>query len=251
MKKKQTETETSAITVTTKRVKLSEIRMNPDNPRVINNKEMANLVKSLQEFPEMMQLREIVVDETMTILGGNMRYKAMRRIGETECIVKIVTGLTHRQKREFVAKDNANFGIWDADALLDSWSDLPLHEWGLNLPENWADVDDDGKKRLTKNDIAEDKPELEAFIAARKKAKERGKDKVETNFWLCLVFQSYDQKMEFLKQFPTMTPKYALYIDGELFAKTIGVDLSLNIQSPIQSRLEKELVKRTMRNAKK
>ncbi len=120
-----------------KKVKLSDIRMNPDNPRTISEKAMERLVKSLKEFPDMLNLREIVVDETMTVLGGNMRLLALRKIGTKDCTAKIVTGLTPEQKREFIIKDNSAFGEWDMDLLSSSWSDLPLVEWGVDLPEDW------------------------------------------------------------------------------------------------------------------
>lgn len=126
------------INVETKKLKLSQINLNPDNPRTISNRDMDRLVKSLQEFPEMMQLREIVIDETMTVLGGNMRTLALRKAGAKEAVAKIVTGLTDKQKREFIIKDNGtNWGEWDMDALGNLWSDLPLTDWGVDLPEDW------------------------------------------------------------------------------------------------------------------
>lgn len=134
-----------------KKVNLSAIKINSDNPRIISQKAMEYLVKSLQTFPEMMQLREIVVDETMTILGGNMRYLALQKIKVKECFAKIVTGLTSEQKREFVVKDNANFGEWNFDALANSWSEMPLAEWGVNLPENW--LDNMGNKLTDPDDV--------------------------------------------------------------------------------------------------
>lgn len=99
---------------------------------------MERLVKSLQDFPEMLELREIIVDENNIILGGNMRYRALKRIGEKECVAKIVTGLTLDQKREFIIKDNSNFGSYDMDALANLWSDLPLVEWGVDVPADWG-----------------------------------------------------------------------------------------------------------------
>jgi DNA modification methylase len=123
--------------ITTKRLKLSQIKLNPDNPRRIGKVEMERLVKSLQDFPEMLELREIIVDENNIILGGNMRYRALKQIGEKECIAKVVTGLTIDQKREFIIKDNSSFGQYDMDALANLWSDLPLAEWGVDLPEDW------------------------------------------------------------------------------------------------------------------
>jgi len=125
--------------VETKKVKLSDIKVNPDNPRQIDKVDMDRLIKSLQEFPEMMQLREIVVDDNYEILGGNMRYLALKTIGEAECIAKIVTGLTPEQKREFVIKDNSQFGSWDMDLLANGWDDLPLVEWGVDIPKAWGE----------------------------------------------------------------------------------------------------------------
>jgi DNA modification methylase len=120
-----------------KEVKISEIKLNPDNPRRISKQDMDRLVKSLTEFPDMLSIREIVVDETMTILGGNMRYLALKKSGAKTATAKIVTGLTKEQKREFVIKDNSNFGEYDFDALANGWSDLPLADWGVDLPEDW------------------------------------------------------------------------------------------------------------------
>jgi hypothetical protein len=123
--------------VETKQVKLSALKLNPDNPRRIGNKEMERLVKSLQEFPDMLSIREIVVDETMTVLGGNMRLLALRKIGAKEATAKIVKGLTEAQKREFAIKDNGAWGQWDFDLLANGWDDLPLADWGVDLPEDW------------------------------------------------------------------------------------------------------------------
>jgi len=111
-------------------VNLKEIKLNPDNPRRIGMKDIERLVKSLADFPDMMQIREIVVDETMTVLGGNMRTLALRKAGAKECTAKIVKGLTPEQKREFIIKDNSAFGEWDMD-LLSGWDDLPLVDWGV------------------------------------------------------------------------------------------------------------------------
>lgn len=123
--------------VKTQTMKLSSLKLNPDNPRRIGNKEMERLVKSLQEFPDMMSIREIVVDETMTVLGGNMRLIALKKSGAKECIAKIVTGLTPEQKREFIIKDNVAFGEFDFDILANGWDGLPLVDWGVDLPEDW------------------------------------------------------------------------------------------------------------------
>ena len=126
------------IRVETKQVALSEIRPNPDNPRSITKAGLDRLVKSLSDFPEMLEIREVVVDEKMTVLGGNMRLRALQQAGAKQCFAKVVTGLTDEQKREFVIKDNGSFGDWDFDALANAWDDLPLAEWGVNLPPAWS-----------------------------------------------------------------------------------------------------------------
>ena len=120
---------------------------------------MERLVKSLQDFPEMLELREIIVDENNTILGGNMRYRALKQIGEKECIAKIVTGLTLEQKREFIIKDNGNMGEWDMDALANLWSDLPLVECGVDLPEEWTDPIPDKNKEIDEESMEDTKNE--------------------------------------------------------------------------------------------
>jgi len=136
-----------------KKLKLSEIKLNPDNPRQIKDAQLEKLVKSLQEFPEMKAIREIVVDENMVILGGNMRYRAMKKLGEKTADVKIVTGLTDEQKREFIIKDNSAFGEWDMD-MLSGWDDLPLADWGVDLPEDW----------MKEVEIIEDKSEQKSSL---------------------------------------------------------------------------------------
>jgi hypothetical protein len=127
------------IEITVKKVKLSRIRLNPDNPRRIAQKNMDYLIKSIQDFPEMMQLREIVVDETMTVLGGNMRALALRKTGAKECTAKIVKGLTRDQKRKFIVKDNGSFGEWDFDLLANGFDDLPLADFGVDIPKSWGE----------------------------------------------------------------------------------------------------------------
>jgi hypothetical protein len=141
--------------ITIKKVKLSEIKLNPDNPRAITKQDMERLVKSLQDFPEMMELREIVVDENMVIMGGNMRFRALQQIKAENCIAKIVSGLTDDQKREFVIKDNGAFGRWDMDLLADNWDELPLNDWGVGLPDDWVQPIPDDNKDIDEGAMSE------------------------------------------------------------------------------------------------
>jgi hypothetical protein len=116
-----------------KKLKINKIKPNPNNPRLIKDHKFKQLVKSIKEFPEMLQIREIVLDEDMIILGGNMRYKACVEAGLKEVDVVIMEGLTPKQKEEFVIKDNANYGIWDWEMLANNFDPAALNDWGLNV----------------------------------------------------------------------------------------------------------------------
>ena len=94
-------------------VKINKIKGNPSNPRIIKNDKFKKLVKSIQEFPVMLKLRPIVVDEDMIVLGGNMRLKASKEAGLKEVWIEIAEGLTEEQKKEFIVKDNVGFGEWE------------------------------------------------------------------------------------------------------------------------------------------
>lgn len=113
--------------------KIEALIANDLNPRTISKKKYEALKKSLKDFPEMKQLREIVVDENLAILAGHQRIYALKDLGYTDVTVKQVFGLTEAQKREFMIKDNTNSGDWDTDALANHWSDLgdKLQDWGL------------------------------------------------------------------------------------------------------------------------
>jgi len=120
-------------------VKISKVNGNPDNPRIIKNDKFKKLVKSIQEFPEMLKLRPIVVDEDMMVLGGNMRLKASKDAGLKEVWIEIAEGLTEEQKKEFIVKDNVGFGEWEWDMLANEWDSVQLAEWGLDV---WENLDD-------------------------------------------------------------------------------------------------------------
>ena len=113
--------------------KITEIKVNPNNPRLIKDDKFAKLVKSIKDFPEMLSIRPIVVNQDMIILGGNMRYKACKEAGLKEIPV-IVTDLTEDQQREFLIKDNTSGGEWDWEVLANEWDSVELEEWGLDIP---------------------------------------------------------------------------------------------------------------------
>jgi hypothetical protein len=115
-------------------VKIGQVKSNPNNPRVIKDEKFKSLVKSIQDFPEMAEIRPIVVNADMIILGGNMRFKAMKEAGWKEVPVIVADHLTPEQEREFIIKDNTSGGDWDWEMLAMEWDADKLEEWGLDLP---------------------------------------------------------------------------------------------------------------------
>ena len=118
--------------------KITELKENPDNPRIIRDAKFKKLVKSIQEFPKMLEIRPIIIDENNIILGGNQRYKACKEAGFTEVSIIDVSSLTEKEKKEFIIKDNSNFGDWDWDLVMDKWEEEELTDWGVIMP-NWND----------------------------------------------------------------------------------------------------------------
>ncbi len=116
-------------------VKLSEIKLNPNNPRLIKDDKFKKLVNSIKEFPEMLKIRPIVVNSDMVILGGNMRYKACKEAGMKEVSIIIADNLTEDQQREFLIKDNVSGGEWDWEVLSNEWDSEQLEGWGLEIPD--------------------------------------------------------------------------------------------------------------------
>jgi len=117
----------------TKLIRVSDIKANPNNPRVIKDDKFDKLVTSIKEFPEMLEARPIVVNPDMVVLGGNMRLKALKAAGVKEAPVYVATWDEIKQK-EFIIKDNVGFGEWDWDILANEWDAEELEGWGLDLP---------------------------------------------------------------------------------------------------------------------
>jgi hypothetical protein len=114
-------------------VDISKVRGNTNNPRIIKDDKFKKLVKSIKEFPEMLELRPIVVDEDMIVLGGNMRLKACIEAGLKEVHITVADNLTEEQKKEFIVKDNVGFGEWDWDMIANEWDTDLLEQWGLEV----------------------------------------------------------------------------------------------------------------------
>jgi hypothetical protein len=136
-----------------KKVKISEIKTNPKNPRLIKDDKFKKLVKSIQEFPQMLELRPIVVDENNIVLGGNMRLKACIEVGLKEVYIVQAADLTEEQKNQFIVKDNVGFGEWDWDVLANEWEAVKLEEWGLDVWQLNMDNDfEDAEDIITNNE---------------------------------------------------------------------------------------------------
>ena len=121
-----------------KLVKITNVKANPKNPRIIKDEKFNKLVKSIQEFPDMLNKRPLIVftdvDGKYVVLGGNMRLKACKEIGLKEVPVILADEWTEEQKAEFLIKDNVGFGEWDWDSLTNEWDADKLEDWGLDLP---------------------------------------------------------------------------------------------------------------------
>ena len=128
-----------------KLVKITDVKPNPKNPRVIKDGKFQKLVKSIQEFPDMLNKRPLIVftdvDGKYCVLGGNMRLKALNELKFKEIPVIIADEWTEEQKHEFLIKDNVGFGEWDWDSLANEWDPEKLDDWGLNVPIFADDVD--------------------------------------------------------------------------------------------------------------
>jgi len=134
--------------------KVSEVKANPNNPRIIKDDKFTKLVQSIKDFPEMLELRPIVVNNDGIVLGGNMRLKACKEAGLKEVPVIKASELTEEQQKEFIIKDNVGFGEWDWEDLANNWDAEELTDWGLDLPvsmeveleaeEDEFDVPEDG-----------------------------------------------------------------------------------------------------------
>ncbi len=119
-------------------IKLSSIKSNPNNPRVIKDDKFKKLVKSIKDFPKMMELRPIVINSESVVLGGNMRLKALKELGYKEVPkewIKNADDLTEDEQRQFIIKDNVGFGEHDWEMLQAEWDLSELEDWGLDVPE--------------------------------------------------------------------------------------------------------------------
>ena len=190
----------------TKEIKLSQISKNEENPRLITEENFAKLEKSLLVFPRMLTLRPVVVDETLRVLGGNMRLKALQRIAKMSegemrklisedervsaemCealieywkdwkksqMVSVVKAddLTERQKAEFIAKDNISYGAWDYEQLANHWDEHLLQSWGMPI---WAEQPESEPANTTTGESGTSGTSSETGEASEKPAPPEGR----------------------------------------------------------------------------
>ena len=139
-----------------KTVKISEPKPNEQNPRYINKANFKKLVNSLKEFPKMLEVRPLVVDENMIVLGGNMRLKALTEAGFKEVLVHQITDWTDDEKNQFIIKDNSSFGSWDWEILANEWNMQKIVDWGVDLPKEMFADDDDPVKENMQDEIPQE-----------------------------------------------------------------------------------------------
>ena len=132
-------------------IAINLIKTNPSNPRIIRDDKFLKLVKSIQDFPQMLELRPIVVNDDLMVLGGNMRLKACKEAGLKEVPIIKASNLSVDQQSEFIIKDNVGFGEWDWQIIQNDWDIDKLADWGLDVPKQWSEpepVDPSGYENL-------------------------------------------------------------------------------------------------------
>jgi DNA modification methylase len=137
--------------------KISKVKSNPNNPRVIKDDKFEKLVRSIKEFPKMLEIRPIVVNDDMIVLGGNMRLKACKEAGLKEVPIIKASDLTEDEQRQFIIKDNVSGGEWDWDMLANEWDAEQLDEWGLDVTE-FGEVEELEAKEDDFNESPPEKP---------------------------------------------------------------------------------------------
>lgn len=146
------------------KVALTKLKNNPKNPRVIRDEKFNKLKKSIEDFPDMLEKRPLVVftdkDGKFVVLGGNMRLKAAKELGIKELPVILADEWTEEQKAQFLIKDNVNFGEWNHEELANEWDAIQLQEWGLDLPVN-LETEDIDYSILDEDDLGDKLQEMQ------------------------------------------------------------------------------------------
>lgn len=176
-------------------VPISSVKENPGNPRIIKDDKFKKLVKSIQEFPQMLEIRPIVVNDEMVILGGNMRLKACKEAGLKKIPIIKASSLTPEQQKEFIIKDNINFGSWEWESLANEWNQESLLNWGFE-PWQFGDIEYNSEPPTVVQNIEE----LEKIKEQRRVGNESVVEKTDTEKYLVIVFSTRDEKQALLKE---------------------------------------------------
>ena len=158
---------------------IKEIKPNPNNPRLIKDHKFKQLVKSIQDFPQMLELRPIVIDENNMVLGGNMRLKACIEAGLTDVPVIHANNLSEAQKKEFIVKDNVGYGEWDWDDLANNWDAEELTQWGLDIP-NFDVIDE--KEQIDLSDKLKSEFKIEIICKSEEEQEQTYNKLIEQNY---------------------------------------------------------------------
>lgn len=235
---------------------LDELKPAPYNPRTIANEALEGLGKSVDAYGD---LSGIVWNARSGVLvAGHQRLKALKRtFGDSlefdaaRCVVVTPSGefkirvVDWDAKKERQANLAANArsiqGDWEFDKLGELMSDMAQMGADMDMAFIGQDYYVEQVEHATPEDVSEKSPKLKAFIDKRKEAMIRSKDRGEVNFYLCLVFASYAQKMEFIEAAGLET-KYGLYMDGEAFSEKLNIPITPNTQKAHEPKLEKQLV---------
>jgi len=128
----------------TQKIPISQVQLDPHNPRTITKEKFQELKTSITDFPEMELVKPLIVADGF-VIGGNMRLLAMKDLGYRDVHVIDVTAWSQAKRDEFMIKDNTHFGSWDYDALANEWDTLPLNEWALDV---WTQEEEKEKAEM-------------------------------------------------------------------------------------------------------
>ncbi|MHB8397319.1 MAG: ParB N-terminal domain-containing protein [Candidatus Limnocylindrales bacterium] len=225
------------------------------NARARDKRARRTLEASLEQFGA---ARSIVIDADDNVRAGNGTLEAFLATGGSEVIVVDATpgqlvavrrsDWTPAQAKAYAIADNrtAELAEWDPVPLVETLKEVEAAGVSMGAigftGREIGKLNDGLANRLTMERCDEDNPKLAAFIARRAQARAEGKDKAETNFWVCVVFDSFEQKDEFLRAIPEVPSVYKQYVDGRAFAKRCGVTLEPRESPVLHSPLDRGLV---------
>ena len=166
-------------------MKLSQIKPNPNNPRIIKDEKFEKLKKSIKDFPKMMELRPMVINADNIVLGGNMRLKALKELGYKEVPdewVKRAEDLTEDEQRQFIIKDNVGFGEHDWEMLATDWDADELSDWGLDMPTDWGTNEVEEKEQVDLSDDLDINFRIEVVLSDEKSQELLYNELIERNY---------------------------------------------------------------------